>query len=139
VKVKLDENIPVSLVEALALLGHDVQTRPASLPSPIFWLPRSLCGNRFVWLIATQLNRQRCETWLAKMARLYRTLRVFGELRPFAVKIVLPKVLLSTCILASPMSCKLLIINDNGLRWTSKIETSVLSVELRGRLIMNDL
>ena len=25
-KVKLDENIPVSLVEALAALGHDVQT-----------------------------------------------------------------------------------------------------------------
>ena len=25
-KVKLDENIPVSLVEALASLGHDVQT-----------------------------------------------------------------------------------------------------------------
>jgi predicted nuclease of predicted toxin-antitoxin system len=26
VKVKLDENIPVSLIEALTLLGHDVQT-----------------------------------------------------------------------------------------------------------------
>jgi predicted nuclease of predicted toxin-antitoxin system len=26
VKVKLDENIPVSLAEALASLGHDVQT-----------------------------------------------------------------------------------------------------------------
>jgi len=26
VKVKLDENIPVSLVEALTLLGHDVHT-----------------------------------------------------------------------------------------------------------------
>jgi hypothetical protein len=26
VKVKLDENIPVMLVEALTLLGHDVQT-----------------------------------------------------------------------------------------------------------------
>jgi Domain of unknown function (DUF5615) len=26
VKVKLDENIPVSLVETLASLGHDVQT-----------------------------------------------------------------------------------------------------------------
>src|SRR6202035_2329874 len=37
--------------------------------------PQSLCGNRFVWLIATQLNRQRCETWLAQMVRLYRTLR----------------------------------------------------------------
>jgi hypothetical protein len=32
------------------------------------------------------LNRQRCETWLAKRVRLCRMLRFFGELRPFAIK-----------------------------------------------------
>jgi outer membrane autotransporter protein len=40
---------------------------------------------------------------------------------------------------ASPIFCKSLKINTWRHRWTAKRETSVLSVELRGRLIINDL
>jgi hypothetical protein len=37
------------------------------------------------------------------------------------------------------MLCNFFIINENGLRWTWKIETFVLSVELRRLVIMNNL
>ena len=55
------------------------------------------------------------------------------------IDLVLPKVLPSQAVQASPIFCKSLKINVCGHHWTAKRETSVLSVELRGRLIINDL
>lgn len=52
--------------------------QPTAPPSPTSWLPRSLSGNRSVWLIARLSNRRRCETWPANRVRPYRRRRAYS-------------------------------------------------------------